>query len=375
MGAEVQSQSLLSEVLDEIRARRSEFEAQKYVPRDMVEKLKKLGIYRAATPKRFGGEQMPPAKFLALIEKISEADGSTGWVASFGSASMYLAALPLDTLAEVYAKGPDLVFAGGLFPVQQAERVEGGWRVNGVWKFVSGCMAAELFGVGIGVGAEGKPLVAAFRPEQGEIIENWDVLGLRATGSHDLKVTNLFVPDEWTFVRGGKPSVDEPLYQYPSIAYAAQVLAVVNLGVARAALDELTRMAEAQAGYTGAPRMADRAYLRIDLAKAEGALRSARAFFYEITESVWESIMRGDGVNPKQVNLLRLAAVEATRVGAYAVQTAYRLGGIAAIYDNHPLQLYLRDAMVVTQHAFMSEGLYDAAGSIFTGLPPYRGYI
>ena len=84
MGAEVQSQSLLSEVLDEIRARRSEFEAQKYVPRDMVEKLKKLGIYRAATPKRFGGEQMPPAKFLALIEKISEADGSTGWVASFG---------------------------------------------------------------------------------------------------------------------------------------------------------------------------------------------------------------------------------------------------------------------------------------------------
>lgn len=375
MGVDISTQNQLEEVLAEIRARRAEFEAQKHVPRDMVAKLKKLGIYRAATPKRFGGDPIPPSEFLALIEKISEADGSTGWVASFGSASMYLAALPLDTLAEVYASGPDLVFAGGLFPVQQAKRVDGGWNVDGVWKFVSGCMAAELFGVGIGTGEGGKPLVAVLKPEQGQIIENWDVLGLKATGSHDLKVSNLFVSDAWTFTRGGKPSVDEPLYQYPSIAYAAQVLAVVNLGVGRAALDELTRMAEAQAGFTGAPRLADRSYIRIGLAKAEGALRSARAYFYEITDSVWESILRGDGVSEQQVNLLRLAAVEATRVGAYAVQTAYQLAGIAAIYDNHPMQRYLRDAFVVTQHAFLSEGLYDAAGSIFTGLPPYRGYV
>ena len=374
MGVETKSSDLLNSVLTEIRARRDEFETKRHVPRDMVEKLKQLGIYRAATPRCFGGDGLPPSEFLKLIEKISEADGSAGWVASFGSAHLYLAALPRETLAQIYANGPDVVFAGGLFPVQPAERVEGGWRVNGLWKFASGCMGADFLGVGIGRGEDGKPRTAVLYPKDVEIVENWDVIGLLGTGSHDLSVKDVFVPDEWTFIRGGVPSIDEPLYQYPSIAYAAQVLAVVNLGIARAALDEIHRMAN-HSGFTGAPKMADRAYLRISFAKAEASLRSARAFFYEATDSAWESIMRGDGVSAKQTSLLRLAAAEVTHVGASVVQSAYKLAGIAAIYKGHPLERYLRDAMVVTQHAFMSESMYEGAGSVFFDMPPFPGFI
>jgi alkylation response protein AidB-like acyl-CoA dehydrogenase len=105
----------------------------------MIERFKQVGIYRAATPKCFGGDALVPARFLQMIERISEADGSAGWVASFGSAGVYLAALPKETLSEIYAQSPDLVFAGGLFPLQPAEAVEGGWQVNGTWKFASGC--------------------------------------------------------------------------------------------------------------------------------------------------------------------------------------------------------------------------------------------
>ncbi|WP_134700612.1 acyl-CoA dehydrogenase family protein [Ammoniphilus sp. YIM 78166] len=375
MNVKVQSQDLLDRVLNEIRARRDEFDAKRHVPRDMVAQLKSLGVYRAATPRCFGGDARSPAEFLRLIESISEADGSAGWVASFGSAAVYLAALPRDTLALLYANGPDVAFAGGLFPIQPAEKVQGGWRVNGLWKFVSGCMGADIFGVGIGAGDGGKPRTAVLMPEDAEIVENWEVLGLRGTGSHDLRVKDAFVSDEWTFVRGGVPTIDEPLYQYPSIAYAAQVLAVVNLGIARAALDEVSQMAGGRSGITGAPKMADRAYLRIAVAKAEASLRSARAFFYEATDSAWESILRGDGVSADQTSMLRLAAVQATRAGASAVQSAYLLAGTAAIYDGHPLQRYLRDSMVVTQHAFLGEGIYDGAGSVLLGVPPMPGYI
>lgn len=372
---EMQSQNLLNRVLTEIRARRDEFDAKRHVPRDMVAQLKQLGVYRAATPRCFGGDARSPSEFLRLIEAISEADGSAGWVASFGSAAIYLAALPHDTLARLYANGPDVAFAGGLFPIQPAEKVEGGWRVNGLWKFASGCKGADILGVGIGAGDGGKPRTAVLMPEDVEIVENWEVLGLRGTGSHDLRVKDVFVSDEWTFVRGGVPSIEEPLYQYPSIAYAAQVLAVVNLGVARAALDEVSQMAGGHSGITGAPKMADRAYLRIAVAKAEASLRSARAFFYEATNSAWDSILRGDGVSADQTSMLRLAAVQATRAGASAVQSAYLLAGTAAIYDGHPLQRYLRDSMVVTQHAFLGEGMYDGAGSVFLGVPPMPGYI
>src|SRR5918998_3075357 len=110
----------LDAVLDELAERRAEFQQLRYVPRDFVERLKGLGIYRSVTPARFGGDPMPPAEFLSLIERISTVDGSTGWVASFGSQLTYLGSLPLESQAELYADGPDVVFAGALFPVQQA---------------------------------------------------------------------------------------------------------------------------------------------------------------------------------------------------------------------------------------------------------------
>ena len=364
---------LFQQVLAEVRERREEFDALSHVPRDMIERFKQVGIYRAATPKCFGGDALAPGLFLQMIERISEADGSAGWVASFGSAGVYLAALPPETLAELYADSPDLVFAGGLFPLQPAQVVEGGWQVNGTWKFASGCMGADLLGVGIGA-AGGKPRTAVFRPQQVEIIENWDVVGLKGTGSHDLRVSDKRVDERWTFIRGGASTIDEPLFRYPSIAYAAQVLAVVNLGLARAALDEISRMAGGS-GITGAPKLSDRAYVRIEIAKAEAKLNAARGFFYSATEQVWNSILAGNPVTPEQTSLLRLSAIHVSQAGAEVVQSAYSLAGTTAIYLRHPLQRYLRDSMVVTQHAFLSEGLYDGAGSVFLGVQPFPGYI
>jgi len=368
----------LDEVIAEIAARRDEFDRLSHVPRDVIARLKLAGVYRAATPRRFGGDALAPTAFLDMIERIAAVDGSAAWVASFGSANVYLAALPLATQAHIYADGPDQVFAGGLFPVQTAQPAEGGWRVDGTWKFASGCKGADWLGVGIGTGAAGvpgKPRTAVFRPHQVQIVENWDVVGMQGTGSHDLRVVDQFVADDWTFVRGGAPCVDEPLYRYPTIAYAAQVLAVVNLGLARAALDVANQMAGGRKTTTGAPQLAERAYYRIELAKAEAQLRSARAFFYDTTHEVWQSILAGHPVTPEQISLLRLAATQIAREGADVVQRAYRLGGTMAIYRTHPLQRLLRDSMVVTQHAFLGEGNFDGAGAVFVGVPPIPGYL
>jgi len=369
----------MAQVFSEIRSRRDEFGRLRHVPREFIAKLKKLGVFRAATPACFGGSGLAPSAFLQLVEKISEADGSVGWVASFGSASVYLAALPKATQAKLYAESPDLVFAGGLFPIQPAVQVDGGWTVNGTWKFASGCKGADMLGVGIGAAVPGqagaKPRTAVLPPSQVEIIDNWDVMGLAGTGSHDLRVTEQFVADEWTFIRGGVPTIDEPLYRYPTIAYAAQVLGVVNLGIARAAIDEIASMAGGRVAITGAPKLADRSYVRIEVAKAEAMLRSARGFLYDTTDDVWQAILAGKTVTPEQVALLRLSAVEVARVGNQIVQNMFGLAGTTAIYSSHPLQRYLRDAAVVKQHAFLGEGIYDGAGAVSLGVPPMPGFL
>jgi alkylation response protein AidB-like acyl-CoA dehydrogenase len=371
----------LEVLLEEIERRRDEFDQLSHIPRDMVAKMKRAGIFRASTPRRFGGDALPPPRFLETLERIAIADGSTAWVAAFGSANTYLASLPIETQAQIYAGGPDQVFAGGLYPLQKAAQVPHGYMVSGQWRFASGCKGADWIGVGIGgipatsgeAGA-GKPFTAVFPASEVEIVENWNVVGMQGTGSHDLRLQNKFVDAHWTFVRGGAALIDEPLFRYPAVAYQAQVHAAVNIGLARAALDLLTQMSGVTQTTTGAPRLADRAYYRSGLAKAEANWRSARAFFFESAEAAWQTILAGDPVTPAQANILRLSATHAAQVGAEVVMQAYQMAGVAAIYRENRLQRLVRDSIVVTQHAFLGEGTYDASGALFVGIPPVTPY-
>ena len=361
----------LDEVLAELAERREEFREQRYVSPDFVARLKHLGIYRSATPQRFGGETMPPTRFLDLIERISAVDGSTGWVASFGSQLVYLGSLPLETQAELYADGPDVVFAGALFPVHHATPTDRGFLVNGRWKFASGCMAADIVCVGIQGDdtTSGKPRGALVRPERLEIVQDWDVIGMQGTGSFDLVAKDVEVDREWTFIRGGEPVIDEPLYRYPAITYAAQVLSVVSAGVARAALDFAQEVGSGRASITGAPKLADRAYYRAGIAEAEATLRSARAYFYEAADEAWQTLVDGGHVSDEQNAHLRLSAAHLARTSAQVVHQVVSLSGTAAIYHDHPLPALLGDALVPQEHAFLSPAIYDAAGAVLMGQP------
>lgn len=364
----------LDQILVEVAERHEEFTRIKHVPKDIIQQFKAIGIYRTSTPACFGGSPMAPADFLRIVEKIAAVDGSTAWVASFGSANTYLASLPKATQAQIYANSPDQVFSGALYPVQPAEKQDNGWLVNGRWKFASGCKGAEWLGVGIGGGPGKKPITAIFPANKVEIVENWDVVGLQGTGSHDLKVDNQFVASEWTFQRGGQVEIDEPLYHYPAICYQAQVHAAVNLGLAKHALAIVNDMSGGKVTNTGAPRMADRAYFRIEFARAESTYRSIRAYYYEAAEAVFELIKSGKTPSIEDLNNLRMSALNAGQTAADVIQKAYRLGGMAAIYHTHLLQKIVRDSMVVTQHAFLNSGNLDGAGAVLTGTQPFPGY-
>lgn len=369
-------EALLDGVRD--RARLGEFDRQRHISRDVIDAFKAHGVYRALVPKRFGGLECSPAAFCEMIERISHADGSAGWVASFGMSPVYLAALPLETIAEIYGNSPDTVFAGGIFPPQPAETVPGGFKVNGRWKYSSGSMGADIVGVGIAPRNGDKldlPRLAVLPRNQARIEETWDTVGLLGTGSHDLLVEDVVVGEQWTFVRGGKPNLDEPFFRYPSLSFATQVLSVVGLGIARAALDELSGMASGRISVTGAPALADRPLAQVDVAKAEAALRSARAFFYESIEQAWAHVLAGDPVPIEVTNLLRLSSTHAARVAAEVARSAQMLSGMTGIYNESPLARCVNDAQVVTQHAFMGDVTYQNAGAMFFGKQPLPGYL
>ena len=371
----------LDELCDEIRERAcsGEFDQQAYVSQDIIQKLKQLGVYRAFVPKRFGGDEISPRQFCELIERLSIADGSVGWVASFGMSPAYLGSLPEATLKELYKDSPDIVFAGGIFPPQSAELVDDCFMVNGRWKFSSGCKGADIVGVGIAPKkhneSQGLPRMAVLPAHKAKIEMTWDTVGLKGTGSHDLVVENVSVPEAWTFVRGEPSKLPEPFFKYPSLSLATQVLTVVGIGVAAAALDEFKKLAPGKASITGGAEIANRPVTQYEFSQAQAEFLAARNWFYQTMDVVWNEILAGRKPAAQQISDMRLSCTHAARVSARVARKMQMLAGMTAIYTNNPFSRFVNDTNVVTQHAFMGDNTLQNAGAMSFGLNPTPGYL
>ncbi len=371
----------LDELCDEIRERAcsGEFDQQAYVSQDIIQKLKQLGVYRAFVPKRFGGDEISPRQFCELIERLSMADGSVGWVASFGMSPAYLGSLPEATLKELYKDSPDIVFAGGIFPPQSAELVDDCFMVNGRWKFSSGCKGADIVGVGIAPKkhneSQGLPRMAVLPAHKAKIEMTWDTVGLKGTGSHDLVVENVSVPEAWTFVRGEPSKLPEPFFKYPSLSLATQVLTVVGIGVAAAALDEFKKLAPGKASITGGAEIANRPVTQYEFSQAQAEFLAARNWFYQTMDVVWNEILAGRKPAAQQISDMRLSCTHAARVSARVARKMQMLAGMTAIYTNNPFSRFVNDTNVVTQHAFMGDNTLQNAGAMSFGLNPTPGYL
>ncbi|MCH8531802.1 MAG: flavin-dependent monooxygenase [Saccharospirillum sp.] len=364
-------------LLLDIRNRRQEFESQRYISQDIIERFKEIGVYRAMVPRIYGGDEKSPRQFLEMVEAVAAADGSAGWVASFGMSPAYLAALPEATVTRIWRESPDIVFAGGIFPPQKVKRVDGGFKVTGRWKFGSGSPGADYIGVGIIPEGDEQPLprMAVMPKDKVTIDPVWDMVGMQGTGSHDLVVEEVFVPEDWTFIRGAKPNVDTPFFKFPSLSFAAQVLSVTSLGMAREALDEVQQSAAGRQSVTGAPNLGEREYVQIEIAKAEAKVRASRAFFYESVDAAWEQIIQGSAPSREQTNLLRLSTTHLTQACSEAVQACYQVSGMTSAENANPLSQISRNTMLCTQHAFMGAVTLKNAGAMFFGHDPLPGYL
>ncbi|OEY92922.1 acyl-CoA dehydrogenase [Acinetobacter proteolyticus] len=371
----------LDALCQEIRERAcsGEFDNQAYVSQDIIEKLKQIGVYRALVPKRFGGNEWSPKQFCELIEQLSKADGSVGWVASFGMSPAYLGSLPEATLEQLYKDSPDIVFAGGIFPPQPAEITDDGVVVSGRWKFSSGCMGADIVGVGISPQkdneAQGLPRMAVMPANKAQIDMTWDTVGLKGTGSHDLVVKDVLVAKEWTFVRGEPSKLPEPFFKYPSLSLATQVLTVVGIGVAAAAIEEFQKLAPGKSSITGGAEIASRPVTQYEFAQVEAEFKAARVWFYDTMQIVWNEVLAGRTPSAEQISDMRLSCTHVARVCARVTRKIQMLAGMTAIYTHNPFSRFVNDTNVVTQHAFMGDATLQNAGLVSFGMKPAPGYL
>jgi len=368
------------ELTPAIRQRSDEIENARRIPLDLVAELRSAGCFRMHVPLAYGGDDLALTEALEIVEQLAYADGSTGWTIMIGCHTPVLfGLLPKSTFEAIYARGPDVIGAGSLAPKGQAVPVDGGYRVSGQWSFASGCQHAEWIVAHATVIDHGEPrllpggmpdmVVAVLPVSDVEIIDTWRVAGMLGTGSHDVRVEDTYCPAERTFrLFGSAPSVDAAILAIPPLLVTAIHQAAVALGVARAALDDITDLARgAKRRLFAVNRLAQSAVFQDELGRADTTLRAARALLHADAGAAWDKAIRREAFSPLDGARLRATAAQVMRMAIQVVDMAYTAGGGTSIYASSPLQRRLRDIHVQSQHIAVSRDAFGVVGTLLAG--------
>ena len=363
-----------------IAKRSDEIEATRHLPRDIADSMVEAKAFKLCVPREIGGVQGTALELVTAIEEMSQADSAAGWCLMISATSGVTAAyLPPESAKEIH--GDPRTVTGGIFaPRGKAVKDGNGYVVTGTWQWASGSSHCQWMKGGCIVYEDGKPRMLRegvpdvrtmyFPRDAIRLHDNWYASGLCGTGSCDMTVENLRVPEGHTLsMISDKPWCDGPLYRFPLFGLLAIGCGAVALGVARGAIEDIRELAGAKTPTLSRRTLAERAQTQADVAKAEAQVASARAWLHEEIGKNWEAAARGEAIPLERRSALRLASTHAVDASVRAVDACYTLGGGTSVYRASALQRRFRDVHVITQHMMVAAPTYELAGRILLGLP------
>jgi indole-3-acetate monooxygenase len=384
--APVQAAAALRSV---IRAYHDELDREQRLPKALVEQFHAAGFYRLVRPRELGGLQADPLTYLRTVELLAEASGSVGWnLCNNNIAQLVTLGLPDAGIREIYGQGGDVAVAGTA--VQGGGRavpVAGGYRVTGRWPFGTGCQESPwmlgsfqiLDGDQVRLSPDGASVYwrGVFHRAETQIVAgSWDVSGLRATGSFDWTVDDVFLPERRTMVHAGVP-LDNQWSHWPGVSYAlpAQVWvgphhSAVITGIARAGIDALIELAVEKTPRGRTSRLCDNPQVQDAIGRADAILNAGRAYRSATITEVWNTIAAGEDTTLEQRARCRLAAVHAADCAREAMDLVYRQGGSTSYRRESRLAECWRDLQVVGQAVTIMPEWYPMGGRVFMKMDP-----
>ena len=342
----------------------------------VVEALHSEGLLGMWTPRALrGGLELDPVTSLEVIENVSYGDPSAGWV-------LMAASLAIGTRAAFLGDAAvDELFGGERLPViagqgtrpGTAVSVPGGYRLSGAWSFASGIKhGTHIHTLGL-VAETHEPRIFVLPVGKATLIDNWDVMGLRATGSIDYRIDDAFVPEAFTHPattetprRGGR------IYSLGIIGLAILCHSAWAAGIGRRILDELAAKVQAGAGRTGT--LAGSEGFHEQYAKAEGKYRAAKAFVREVWGDVGAALDAGTPLTVRQHTLLRLALANITWSCHDVSEFAYTAAGTVALRSG-TMQRLFRDMHAGTQHITSAPPVIRNAGRELAGVATGKKWL
>ena len=357
-----------------VRAARDDAERMRQTPPDLAAAITKAGIYQMYLPASAGGPETPPLVAFRVVEELSRVDGSVGWCAMIATAlSLNVGRLPTEVAQELAGSPADYRGAGSARPGGKAWKVEGGYRVKGQWNFASGIQNANwLYATCVMMDTDKPVLRAMWVPRaQVTVVDTWQTMGMRGTGSQDFTVDDVFVPERRSRLSDAPPCATGPLF-HPRAWYVNlwTPSAANALGIARGAIDALTEIAATEASTMSSNLLRDRPRVQERLAEADAIVNAARAYVFDAVGRLWGTLSAGQEPTDREIAQGRLSLVHAMHESVRAVDKVFHAAGTNAIYTRLPLERAFRDVHVAVQHAAALPVYFESAGKVLLGLRP-----
>lgn len=381
--ARAQVVGLARDMRERVRADAAESERLRTLAPGIVEAMWSSGLMSAFNPVPAGGVEPSFAEMIDTWIEMAWQDGSFGWIGIANLPSSFAAAtyLPDDGFDEVFtAHGNHVTMGGQFFPNGQGVAVEGGYRLTGSWSFGSGTGHAEYVAAGflpmvdgeMRWVSEGVPdmQVAIVPRAEVEFLDGWHVQGLKATGSYDYAIHDVFVPHRRTFAlftreprRGSSPATRMGMMPVTAAGHAAWAL-----GVAKSMLDDVADLAATKFRMSDMAALATRPTFQKGLAHHVAAWRAARLLVLDAFGTAEAAVAAGDDLTPTMRADMRVAAVFATDTARTCAEWAHLAAGTTSIREGSRLERAFRDIYTGTQHAFISEKVAIDAAQVWLGI-------
>ncbi len=339
-------------------------EAATHLTEDVVEAFHENGLFRYMQPKYWGGMELPYVAMVDINDLLGQGDASSAWTfTNLGGHHRLLTLWPMQCQEEVWGDDPDVGIASGIAYFQgRGRRVDGGLELSGKWGFSSGVDVSEWNMLACVVYDGDKPVdwVMSMVPRKDyEIIDDWQTLGMRGTGSRTVQCDKVFVPQHRVqsmavalpgHAFAGLSVHKNPIYRIPLSGFGGYGIGGCMIGNAQGALDEMIAHVKTRStAYTGA-KMRDYQAVQYRVALAAGKVDCARQWLRHDCIEAEKIAASGAGFDTLSKHKYRRNAAMAAKLATEAVDILHEMAGANGIYDSAPLQRRFRDAHAAAGH-------------------------
>ncbi|MBV7699691.1 acyl-CoA dehydrogenase family protein [Streptomyces sp. TRM70350] len=370
-----------------LRKNAGDTENERWIVDENIDILEKAGVFRTAVPERFGGLDLPVEQQAAILAEIARGCGSTGWVSMVWVSTAWIATLyPDRAQEEVFANG-SVRISGGFTPSGTLVPTEGGYLLNGTWRFNTGVRGAQWnVHAALVEHPDGRQeeLFALVPIEDVTVADDWDVFGAGGTGSATSTVKDVFVPahrvvDGAVFDASTRDrwNADVKGRNYNLTSYVLATCAPVYLGIARAALELFVeRLPGKGITYTNWTEQREHPHTQIQVAHAANRIASCEALSRD-----WLRVMQDRADLGEKMTVLEKATVRGqvgyvVQATKEAVETLYNISSASTILRSNPFQRAFRDIEALALHGLLTPvSSLEAHGRVLLGLEPGTDYI